>query len=346
MMDGSQLVYNLAIHGGPSATSQITPQLSISKCFRSTESIFSFTTTCMLNTESGNEDSHVTKSADEQSTCLLMQRLSLAYRIKGPPVYFVNYDHFVSREETVCMLIIDLCGYKGIKPNDLVLMTSSSILHGRLNITAINQGLQTYFDGKGFIPRGIVGASRFLSSNREELFCVSSVSGYKGLEAKVVIVLPILFKNSSKEMIKRMIYSMSSRCLSLLIIIWNDTDSAGVVDTKALSPYSLTSSECPLQQFFKKVDEDNKEETERLKKETERLKTFETYPSSANVKPSDLAKNGFIFRGGSRDSVMCVFCGGVIYDWEPNDVPSKEHTKFYGNCPFIMGEDVGNVPIP
>jgi hypothetical protein len=120
----------------------------------------------------------------------------------------------------------------------------------------------------------------------------------------------------------------------------------GVMDAEQLSQYAITSSESQLKQFFKDVDQHNKAEIEKLRKEEERLKTFETYPLDANVKPTDLAKNGFIYRdGNTSDSVMCVFCGGVLYDWEPNDVPSKEHEKFYSNCPFVKGENVNNVPI-
>ena len=345
-MDGSQLLYNLAIPGGPNATSQLNPHVSLSKSFRSTGNIFTFTKSCISNNTTEVRDSHVIAAVDDKLTCYLsMQKLSLAHKISGPPVYFVNSEDFVSREEAVCLLIIDLCGHKGIKPNDLVLMTSASILQGRLNITAINQGFEKFFSGKGFIPKGIVGVQRFLDSKREEQFCVSSASGYKGLEAKVVIAVPLLFNNSSKEMIQRMMYSMSSRCLCLLIIVWNRTESVGAIDAEQLSQYAITSSESQLKQFFKDVDQHNKAEIERLRKEEERLKTFETYPLDANVKPTDLAKNGFIYRGGKSDSVMCVFCGGVVYDWEPNDVPSKEHEKFYSNCPFVMGENVNNVPI-
>ena len=345
-MDGSQLLYNLAIPGGPNATSQLNPHVSLSKSFRSTGNIFTFTKSCISNNTTEVRDSHVIGAVNDKLTCYLsMQKLSLAHKISGPPVYFVNSEDFVSREEAVCLLIIDLCGHKGIKPNDLVLMTSASILQGRLNITAINQGFEKFFSGKGFIPKGIVGVQRFLDSKREEQFCVSSASGYKGLEAKVVIAVPLLFNNSSKEMIQRMMYSMSSRCLCLLIIVWNRTESVGAIDAEQLSQYAITSSESQLKQFFKDVDQHNKAEIERLRKEEERLKTFETYPLDANVKPTDLAKNGFIYRGGKSDSVMCVFCGGVLYDWEPNDVPSKEHEKFYSNCPFVKGENVNNVPI-
>lgn len=346
-MDGSQLLYNLAIPGGPNAISQVTPQISLSKTFRSTGNIFTFTKSCIPVCNDITEDSHVIGAVNDKITCHLpMQKLSLAHKISGPPVYFVNSENFVSREEAVCLLIIDLCGRKGIKPNDLVLMTSASILQGRLNITAINQGFEKFFSSKGFIPKGIVGVQRFLDSQQEERFCVSSASGYKGLEAKVVIAVPLLFNNSSQEMIQRMMYSMSSRCLCLLVIVWNQTESVGVMDAEQLSQYAITSSESQLKQFFKDVDQHNKAEIEKLRKEEERLKTFETYPLDANVKPTDLAKNGFIYRdGNTSDSVMCVFCGGVLYDWEPNDVPSKEHEKFYSNCPFVKGENVNNVPI-
>jgi hypothetical protein len=82
-----------------------------------------------------------------------------------------------------------------------------------------------------------------------------------------------------------------------------------------------------------------------LKYERYRLETYGTWPMGTPVTTKELAKNGFYYtRTGDR--VQCVFCKGVLKDWEVGDKPHIEHKNRFPRCPFILGTNVGNVPIP
>jgi len=80
--------------------------------------------------------------------------------------------------------------------------------------------------------------------------------------------------------------------------------------------------------------------------EKNRLNTFDVrWPSSSVVEPRDLAKSGFYYIGVG-DVVRCVFCQIQLRSWEPGDVPLNEHRKHSPSCPFLLQQDVGNVPLP
>lgn len=82
-----------------------------------------------------------------------------------------------------------------------------------------------------------------------------------------------------------------------------------------------------------------------LKYERHRLETYRTWPMGTPVTAKELAKNGFYYTG-TGDRVQCVFCKGVLKDWEVGDKPHIEHKNRFPKCPFILGTNVGNVPIP
>ena len=78
-----------------------------------------------------------------------------------------------------------------------------------------------------------------------------------------------------------------------------------------------------------------------LRFEDERLATFIDWIDTVDAK--ELAKNGFYYLR-IKDHTACVFCRGVIGDWELSDIPSQEHAKHFPSCNFIRGEPVGNIP--
>ncbi|RWS31282.1 putative inhibitor of apoptosis-like protein [Leptotrombidium deliense] len=82
-----------------------------------------------------------------------------------------------------------------------------------------------------------------------------------------------------------------------------------------------------------------------MKNEKERLLTFVEgkWPISFISKES-LANAGFFYLMNS-DRVQCAFCEGVVCYWEPDDIPLVEHRHHFPRCPFLMGYDVGNIPI-
>ncbi|CAG2166640.1 unnamed protein product [Oppiella nova] len=86
---------------------------------------------------------------------------------------------------------------------------------------------------------------------------------------------------------------------------------------------------------------------EAMRLEHNRLKSYfiagQPLWTVAQVSPHDLAHAGFFML--ENDRVQCPFCTGVISSWAPGLRPLEEHSKHFPLCPFIMEEDVGNVPI-
>ena len=84
--------------------------------------------------------------------------------------------------------------------------------------------------------------------------------------------------------------------------------------------------------------------------EETRLMTYVNFPNSS-VSPEDLARAGFFYLGMDDssefpDRVACPFCENVLRHWERGDNPAIEHRRHFPICPFVLGHDVGNVPIP
>lgn len=68
--------------------------------------------------------------------------------------------------------------------------------------------------------------------------------------------------------------------------------------------------------------------------ESNRLETFKNWPNP-NITPQALAKAGFYYLNQS-DHVKCVWCKGVIAQWEKNDNAFDEHRRFFPNCPRVQ----------
>ena len=77
--------------------------------------------------------------------------------------------------------------------------------------------------------------------------------------------------------------------------------------------------------------------------EEDRLASFAQW-SVRFIKPADLAKAGF-YSLKSLDKCRCAFCHSRVEDWVEGDQPMKEHAKLCPECPFVLGREVGNVPI-
>ncbi|KAM9296578.1 baculoviral IAP repeat-containing protein 7 [Gastrophryne carolinensis] len=80
-----------------------------------------------------------------------------------------------------------------------------------------------------------------------------------------------------------------------------------------------------------------------MRRERRRLRSF-FHKWRGAVSPQLLARAGF-FYVGPADRVRCFCCGGVLRSWEPGDHPAGEHRKFFPSCPFVLGREVGNVPL-
>lgn len=81
-----------------------------------------------------------------------------------------------------------------------------------------------------------------------------------------------------------------------------------------------------------------------MRNEEARLQTFSSWPSNSPVRPQDLAEAGFYYTG-VNDAVQCFCCAGMLSGWEPGDTAWGEHARHYNFCFFILGHDVGNVPL-
>lgn len=42
-----------------------------------------------------------------------------------------------------------------------------------------------------------------------------------------------------------------------------------------------------------------------------------------------------IFFLGQGDKVKCFYCGGILWDWDPEDEPYTEHAKWFPKCPWL-----------
>ncbi|XP_057204853.1 E3 ubiquitin-protein ligase XIAP isoform X2 [Triplophysa rosa] len=81
-----------------------------------------------------------------------------------------------------------------------------------------------------------------------------------------------------------------------------------------------------------------------MKSEEARMGTFSNWPANSPVQPSDLAEAGMYYLE-REDHVQCFCCGGMLAEWQQGDNPWSEHEKYSPNCFFILGHDVGNVPL-
>lgn len=79
----------------------------------------------------------------------------------------------------------------------------------------------------------------------------------------------------------------------------------------------------------------------RMHSERNRLLSFKAWPNL----PLELARAGFYYLNNS-DRVQCAFCENVLHNWDVTDKPLDEHKRHFPRCRFVLGLDVGNVPIP
>jgi len=62
------------------------------------------------------------------------------------------------------------------------------------------------------------------------------------------------------------------------------------------------------------------------------------------ISPADLARAGF-YSLNQHDSCKCAFCNNCVGDWVEGDDPMTEHSNLFPMCGFVLGHDVGNIPI-
>jgi len=65
-----------------------------------------------------------------------------------------------------------------------------------------------------------------------------------------------------------------------------------------------------------------------------RLRTFREWPPALKQQPQELAEAGFYYIGLS-DQVKCFYCDGGLRNWQPEDVPWVEHSRWFSKCVFV-----------
>jgi len=65
-----------------------------------------------------------------------------------------------------------------------------------------------------------------------------------------------------------------------------------------------------------------------------RLRTFREWPPALKQQPKELADAGFYYIGLS-DQVKCFYCDGGLRNWQPEDVPWIEHSRWFSKCVFV-----------
>lgn len=68
-----------------------------------------------------------------------------------------------------------------------------------------------------------------------------------------------------------------------------------------------------------------------------RINSFSNSEWLLNSKPSfeKVTQAGFYYMG-CKDYVKCFFCGGGLWNWEREDDPWTEHTKWFPKCIFLQ----------
>ena len=64
------------------------------------------------------------------------------------------------------------------------------------------------------------------------------------------------------------------------------------------------------------------------------MRTFRDWPPALKQRPKDLADAGFYYIGYS-DQVRCFYCDGGLRNWQPDDDPWTEHSRWFSKCGFI-----------
>lgn len=80
-----------------------------------------------------------------------------------------------------------------------------------------------------------------------------------------------------------------------------------------------------------------------MRSEVQRLKSFETNESLNSWTPQEMAAVGFYHIMVEKSALQCFCCSLILFHASLRRSPLEEHKKFYPNCAFLLGRDVGNI---
>lgn len=84
-----------------------------------------------------------------------------------------------------------------------------------------------------------------------------------------------------------------------------------------------------------------------MREESYRRNSFcNGWPHRGSLSAINMAKAGFYHSPvpSAMDRVQCVFCRGMLHDWESNEEPMTEHATNFPKCRFVRGQNCGNEP--
>ncbi|KAM3938234.1 baculoviral IAP repeat-containing protein 1-like [Leptodactylus fuscus] len=81
-----------------------------------------------------------------------------------------------------------------------------------------------------------------------------------------------------------------------------------------------------------------------MRSELKRLKSYWDQNPFSAWSPKELASAGF-FRTDLKNSFQCFCCGLVLCRQSLVSTPMERHMRFNPSCAFILGQDVGNIPM-
>ncbi|XP_071051519.1 uncharacterized protein [Onthophagus taurus] len=147
--------------------------------------------------------------------------ISLGHHISGPPIFWLNTDLNRPKRYPLNLtvkLIIDLCGSKGFKPNDICIIPF--FLNDSLNPKVFNEEIDRHFVENGYRPRAVGEIETFITKKGVNDFLISWALKTKGIEFTVVVLVFDEDDYDTKDCEDRKrTYIMASRCTSMLIFV-------------------------------------------------------------------------------------------------------------------------------
>jgi len=67
-----------------------------------------------------------------------------------------------------------------------------------------------------------------------------------------------------------------------------------------------------------------------------RLETFVNWPASESGQSAEAMAEAGFYHIGISDHVKCFYCDGGLRNWESNDDPWAEHSRWFPQCPFVL----------
>lgn len=153
-----------------------------------------------------------------------LSAITIGHHINGPPTFWVNSDEIPSENQNkrlqlaVVRVITDLCGSKGLTPNEICVIPF--LFNEYFMLDSVNKEIDRLFVENGFRPNATGDVEEYLMNRKINDFLVAWALRVKGLEFKVVVMV---FGEGEFELQdaedRKKTYIMASRCTCLLVLV-------------------------------------------------------------------------------------------------------------------------------